>query len=136
MFIDIYYLFSITKIEFKILYYSYLNLKRIKSIFLSHYIGFYNLFVPKILITMKQKNLLCYFLVSFTFLTFAQNTSFDDALTVYPVSPEAASLGKYGEIPVNLATGKINYTIPLNAHELDVFLFFAMIDPKNKLYEN
>ena len=24
----------------------------------------------------------------------------------------------------------------LNAHELDVFLFFAMIDPKNKLYEN
>ena len=24
----------------------------------------------------------------------------------------------------------------LNAHELDVFLFFAMIDPKNKLHEN
>jgi len=32
---------------------------------------------------------------------------------VIPVSPEAASLGKYGEIPVNLATGKINYTVPL-----------------------
>lgn len=30
------------------------------------------------------------------------------ALTVYPVSPEAASLGKYGDLPINLASGKIN----------------------------
>ena len=34
-------------------------------------------------------------------------------LTVYPVSPEAATLGKYGELPVNLATGRINFTVPL-----------------------
>lgn len=33
--------------------------------------------------------------------------------TVAPVSPEAASLGKYGDLPVNLATGRINYTIPI-----------------------
>lgn len=32
---------------------------------------------------------------------------------ILPVSPEAASLGKYGDIPVNLSTGKINYTIPI-----------------------
>jgi len=32
---------------------------------------------------------------------------------VIPVSPEAASLGKYGDLPVNLSTGKINYTIPI-----------------------
>ncbi|WP_109302182.1 hypothetical protein [Aquimarina sp. AU474] len=33
---------------------------------------------------------------------------------IFPVSPEAASLGKYGEIPVNLSTGKINHNIPLH----------------------
>ena len=32
---------------------------------------------------------------------------------VFPVSPESASLGKYGDIPVDLSTGKINYTVPL-----------------------
>lgn len=32
---------------------------------------------------------------------------------VFPVSPEASSLGKYGDVPVNLASGKINYTVPL-----------------------
>ncbi len=36
-----------------------------------------------------------------------------EALQVFPVSPEAASLGKYGDIPVNLASGKINYTVPI-----------------------
>ena len=36
-----------------------------------------------------------------------------NTLNVYPVSPQAASLGKYGELPVNLATGKINYQVPL-----------------------
>ncbi len=33
--------------------------------------------------------------------------------TVVPVSPEAAALGKYGEVPINLASGKINYQIPI-----------------------
>ncbi|WP_074407480.1 MULTISPECIES: PKD domain-containing protein [Aquimarina] len=37
----------------------------------------------------------------------------EEALQVFPVSPEAASLGKYGDIPVNLSTGKINYTVPV-----------------------
>ncbi|WP_025667428.1 PKD domain-containing protein [Aquimarina megaterium] len=33
---------------------------------------------------------------------------------IFPTSPEAASLGKYGEIPVNLSTGRINHGIPLH----------------------
>ncbi|WP_024771053.1 PKD domain-containing protein [Aquimarina macrocephali] len=33
---------------------------------------------------------------------------------IFPTSPEAASLGKYGEIPVNLSTGRINHSIPLH----------------------
>ena len=32
----------------------------------------------------------------------------NNALSLSPLSPEAASLGKYGDIPVNLATGRIN----------------------------
>ncbi len=40
---------------------------------------------------------------------------------VVPVSPEAASLGKYGEIPVNLATGKINYTVPIYTIDVNGF---------------
>ncbi|WP_438422225.1 PKD domain-containing protein [Aquimarina macrocephali] len=40
-------------------------------------------------------------------------TPLEEALQVFPVSPEAASLGKYGDIPVNLASGKINYTVPI-----------------------
>lgn len=62
---------------------------------------------------MKRTSILCLCLVSFIQFTFAQDNAFQDALTVYPVSPEAAALGKYGDLPVNLATGKINYTIPL-----------------------
>ncbi len=33
---------------------------------------------------------------------------------IFPTSPEAASLGKYGEIPVNLSTGRINHSIPIH----------------------
>jgi hypothetical protein len=44
-----------------------------------------------------------------------------DLPQIVPVSPEAASLGKYGEIPVNLATGKINYTVPLYTIEVGGF---------------
>ncbi len=32
---------------------------------------------------------------------------------IFPVSPEAASLGKYGDLPVNLASGRINYSVPI-----------------------
>ncbi len=34
--------------------------------------------------------------------------------SIVPASPEASSLGNYGELPVNLSTGKINHTIPLH----------------------
>jgi len=34
-------------------------------------------------------------------------------LNVIPVSPEAASFGKISDVPVNLATGRMNYVIPL-----------------------
>ena len=64
-----------------------------------------------------------FFVLSILFLFFACPTAYpqenagadfiDRALVVYPVSPEAASLGKYGDLPVNLATGRINYTVPL-----------------------
>ncbi|WP_108868895.1 PKD domain-containing protein [Aquimarina aquimarini] len=36
-----------------------------------------------------------------------------ETLQVFPVTPEASSLGSYGNVPVNLASGKINYTVPL-----------------------
>lgn len=53
----------------------------------------------------------------FWIITNAQESSVQNfipkALNIYPLSPEAASLGKHGELPVNLATGKINYTVPL-----------------------
>ncbi len=54
-----------------------------------------------------------YFLLFFTVFTFAQENEQPKLPQVFPVSPEAASLGKYGELPVNLATGKINYSVPL-----------------------
>lgn len=48
---------------------------------------------------------------------------------VAPVSPEAASLGKYGDVPVNLATGRINYTVPLftikeGGYEFPIYLSY------------
>ena len=41
--------------------------------------------------------------------------------TIFPASPEAASIGKYGDIPINLSTGKINYTIPFYTIEENGF---------------
>jgi YD repeat-containing protein len=38
-------------------------------------------------------------------------------------SPEAASLGKYGDVPINLAIGQINYTIPLYTIKVGDFEF-------------
>ncbi|TYP76142.1 hypothetical protein [Aquimarina intermedia] len=32
---------------------------------------------------------------------------------IYPVAPEVANLMKYGDIPVNLAAGKIDYSVPI-----------------------
>ncbi|OFX88218.1 MAG: hypothetical protein A2W99_10220 [Bacteroidetes bacterium GWF2_33_16] len=36
-----------------------------------------------------------------------------DLFDVFPVSPEAASLGSYGNVPVNLSSGQLNIEIPL-----------------------
>lgn len=32
---------------------------------------------------------------------------------IFRASPEAESLGKYGQVPVNLSSGRINYTVPI-----------------------
>ncbi|WP_459210601.1 hypothetical protein [Aquimarina rhabdastrellae] len=37
----------------------------------------------------------------------------DVNLIPFPVSPEAASLGNYGNVPVNLSTGQMNFPIPI-----------------------
>lgn len=41
--------------------------------------------------------------------------------TVFPASPEVASLGKYGDIPVNIATGRINYSVPIYTIQIGNF---------------
>jgi len=61
------------------------------------------------------KSLLSVFFLGLTTLVFSQSEQSDlpQLPQVSPVSPESANLGKYGDIPVNLASGRINYTIPL-----------------------
>ncbi|WP_271783547.1 PKD domain-containing protein [Aquimarina algiphila] len=63
-----------------------------------------------------KKQVLC-FLLMVCALTMGQETNgsnpLQEALQVFPVSPEAASLGRHGNVPVNLSTGKINYTAPI-----------------------
>ena len=34
--------------------------------------------------------------------------------TIAPVSPEAGNLGQYGQIPLNLSTGRMSYSVPLH----------------------
>ncbi len=58
--------------------------------------------------TKMKKKLCVLLLILISSITYGQELP-----QIIPVSPEAASLGKYGEIPINLATGKINYTVPL-----------------------
>jgi YD repeat-containing protein len=59
----------------------------------------------------------------FSFVLFAItfNATTQEIPQITPASPEAASLGKYGEIPVNLATGKINYSVPLYTIDINGF---------------
>ena len=42
---------------------------------------------------------------------------------IVPVSPEAASLGKFGDVPVNLSIGKLNYFIPLYTIKVGDFTY-------------
>jgi YD repeat-containing protein len=43
----------------------------------------------------------------------AQNETIRPLNDIYPVSPEAAKLGTYGNIPINLSSGQMNFTIPI-----------------------
>jgi hypothetical protein len=54
------------------------------------------------------------FKIIFFFILF--NNSYSQELNkvdVFPVSPQAGTLGKYGDIPVDFCTGKVNFTIPI-----------------------
>ena len=72
---------------------------------------------------MKSKIIILFlFIVIINNLSFSQEQNFQPTLPqVFPVSPEAASLGKYGDIPVNLATGRVNYTVPLYTIKVNDF---------------
>ena len=86
-----------------------------------------------ILVNIMKK--LLFSLVIFSFfisIGYGQETSSASSVELHnivPVSPEAASLGKYGDLPVNLSTGRINYTIPLftireGNYELPIYLSY------------
>ncbi len=62
---------------------------------------------------MKNIIILLTLVLSINFSSYGQTEDNIGLPQIFPVSPEAASLGKYGEIPINLSTGKINYTIPI-----------------------
>ena len=42
---------------------------------------------------------------------------------IVPVSPEAASLGKFGDVPINLSIGKLDFTIPLYTIKIGDFSY-------------
>ena len=57
----------------------------------------------------------CLFVLLFSFLqiSFSQDNSFNPFANVMPASPTAASLAKYGDIPVGLHTGTPEISIPI-----------------------
>jgi hypothetical protein len=61
----------------------------------------------------KVKYIFIVFLLVLTNKIVGQNSSNENKLDFFPVSPQAGSLGKYGDLPVDLCTGKVNYTIPI-----------------------
>lgn len=56
----------------------------------------------------------CLFLTLISiFLSFSQINYEASLPNISPVLPEAANLGQYGYTPLNLSTGRLNYSIPL-----------------------
>lgn len=71
-----------------------------------------------------KKVVVCILVMLFSICSYGQKLP-----SIAPVSPEAANIGKYGDIPVNLSTGKINYNIPLftikeGGFELPIYLSY------------
>jgi len=62
---------------------------------------------------MLKKLLLCLTAVSFSLASFAQSIASIQSPSILPPAPDAASLGKYGQIPVDKSTGIPNISIPL-----------------------
>jgi len=63
---------------------------------------------------------LCFLLiVSFSSSLFSQNPN--DIPKIFPASPEASNLGRFGEIPVNLSVGMANFSVPMYTIEEDGF---------------
>lgn len=70
-----------------------------------------------------MKRFILLLLVTYSIDLIAQNyTGKETVLPNYTASsPEAASLGQYGNVPINLAIGQINYTIPLHTIKVGDF---------------
>jgi len=70
-----------------------------------------------------MNKLLFYFffslIISFSNSLFSQNPN--DIPKIFPASPEASSLGRFGEIPVNLSIGMANFSVPVYTIEEDGF---------------
>ncbi len=62
-----------------------------------------------------MKRLIVFLVLISYFVVYSQNDQqFNPGLPqIIPVSPEAASLGKFGDVPVNLSIGKLNFTVPI-----------------------
>jgi YD repeat-containing protein len=67
-----------------------------------------------------MKKILIFSIILSTIHAYSQQTT-STSLETVPVSPEAASLGKYGDLPVNLASGRLNFTIPIYTIQIDDF---------------
>jgi hypothetical protein len=55
------------------------------------------------------------------FIGFSQANQNGEANKIFPLSPQAGILGQYGELPVDLSTGKIGYTIPIYTIKVNDF---------------
>jgi hypothetical protein len=87
-----------------------------------------------------MKNIITRFLLIFVFwnATYSQQSTLNPDLLTFPVSPEAARLGTFGEIPVNLFYGRLEKNIELftgNAGELSLPIQLSYNYGGNRLEE-